>query len=236
MTASDPPVLAPNLVQVAGIRDAAEARMLERCGVRYLGFPLRLAVHQEDIREEAAARIIRGLAPPVFGVLITYLDDAAEIAALAAGLGARIVQIHGDIAETELAALRATAPRLLIVKSLVVGLHREEALNAMIARLSGHVDAFITDTYDPATGASGATGVVHDWAVSRRLVQASERPVILAGGLHAANVRRAILAVRPAGVDCHTGVEDDAGRKCPEKVKAFVAEAQAGFALATGGG
>jgi phosphoribosylanthranilate isomerase len=54
--------------------------------------------------------------------------------------------------------------------------------------------------------------------------------VILAGGLSAANVRRAIREVRPAGVDVHTGVEDADGRKCRDKVSAFVAEARAGFA------
>jgi phosphoribosylanthranilate isomerase len=55
--------------------------MLRRCGVRYLGFPLRLSVHREDLSENEAAAIIKSLAPPVFGVLITYLDRASEIAA-----------------------------------------------------------------------------------------------------------------------------------------------------------
>ena len=222
-------MLARNLIQICGIADADEARMLQACGVRYLGFPLRLAVHREDISEEDAATIIRGLEPPVLGVLITYLDSAREIAAFAASLGAPIVQIHGDIAVEELERLKATAPELLVIKSLVVGLHDEDTLSAMVRRLSPSVDGFITDTYDPATGASGATGRVHDWQISRRLVAMSDRPVILAGGLHPGNVRRAILEVRPGGVDCHTGVEDDAGRKSPEKVKAFIAEAEEGF-------
>jgi phosphoribosylanthranilate isomerase len=53
--------------------------------------------------------------------------------------------------------------------------------------------------------------------------------VILAGGLNPQNVRRAILQVRPAGVDAHTGVENAAGRKDPAKVEKFVFEARAGF-------
>jgi phosphoribosylanthranilate isomerase len=60
-------------------------------------------------------------------------------------------------------------------------------------------------------------------------VELSPRPVILAGGLTPANVREAIAAVRPAGVDVHTGVEDASGRKDLAKVLAFVAEARAGF-------
>jgi phosphoribosylanthranilate isomerase len=93
------------------------------------------------------------------------------------------------------------------------------------------VDAYITDTFDPETGASGATGKTHDWRVSRRVVGQSPRPVILAGGLTPANVRDAILAVRPAGVDAHTGLEDASGRKSGEKVKKFVGGAREAFRL-----
>ena len=67
-------MLEEDLIQIAGVIDAAEAQMLQQCGVRYLGFPLRLPVHREDLTEEEAAAIIKSLAPPVFGVLITYLD------------------------------------------------------------------------------------------------------------------------------------------------------------------
>ena len=74
-------MLEENLVQIAGVIDAAEAQMLQQCGVRYLGFPLRLPVHREDLTEEEAAAIIKNLAPPVFGVLITYLSEASKIAA-----------------------------------------------------------------------------------------------------------------------------------------------------------
>jgi phosphoribosylanthranilate isomerase len=106
----------------------------------------------------------------------------------------------------------------------------DKALEAMARELSPLVDAFITDTFDPKTGASGATGKTHDWRVSRRLVEAVDRPVILAGGLTPENVKRAILEVRPAGVDSHTGVEDSSGRKSRDKICKFLSEAQEAFA------
>ena len=107
-------------------------------------------------------------------------------------------------------------------------------LEAEVTAFAPHVDGFITDTFDPATGASGATGKTHDRAVSRRLVELSPRPVILAGGLTPENVGRAIRTVRPAGVDVHTGVEDRNGRKDPRRVRAFVAEAEEAFAALAG--
>jgi hypothetical protein len=60
--------------------------------------------------------------------------------------------------------------------------------------------------------------------VSRQLLELTVRPVILAGGMPTENVRRAILEVRPTGVDCHTGVEDSSGRKSREKVRKFPAK------------
>jgi phosphoribosylanthranilate isomerase len=224
-------MLEDNLIQIAGIIDAPEAQMLQQRGVHYLGFPLRLPVNREDLTESEAAMIIKGLAPPVFGVLITYLDEAKEIADFCHVLGARIVQLHGEIDRDELKRLKTRDPTLTVIKSLVVGMHDDKALETMLSELSPFVDAFITDTFDPKTGASGATGKTHDWRVSRRLVELSDRPIILAGGLTPENVQKAILEVRPAGVDSHTGVEDSAGRKSREKVQKFLSEADEAFKL-----
>src|SRR5262245_56080458 len=224
-------MLEENLIQVAGVIDTAEAEMLQQCGIRYLGFPLRLPVHREDLTDEKAAAIINSLAPPVFGVLITYLSKAGEIAAFCHGLGARIVQLHGDIDRDELKRLKILDPTLTVIKSLVIGIRDDKALEATTYTLSPFYDAFITDTSEHTTTASGATGKTHDWRVSRRLVELSDRPVILAGGLTPENVKGAILEVRPAGVDSHTGVEDSSGRKSHEKVRKFVSEANEAFAL-----
>ncbi|MFL5494293.1 MAG: phosphoribosylanthranilate isomerase [Gemmatimonadales bacterium] len=217
------------LIQVAGIRDRAEADLVQACGVRYLGFPLRLPVNREDLTEAEAAAIIRSLRPPARGVLITYLAEADAIADFCRALGATLVQLHGDISSGELARLRQLEPGLTIIKSLVVGLHPMPALERLVMELGPLVDGFLTDTYAPESGAAGATGRTHDWALSRRLVQLSPRPVMLAGGLTPANVRPAIAVVRPAGVDVHTGVEDASGRKDRAKLMAFVAEASAAF-------
>lgn len=211
--------------------------MLTAAGVDWLGFPLRLAVHAPDLSEDDAAAIVRTLRPPHAAVLITYLDRAAEVVELCRRLGVRRVQLHGPVPVAELAAIKARDPGLLVIKSLVVRAASPAdappalmALERELRAASPHVDAFITDTYDPATGASGATGKTHDWEVSRRLVALSPRPVLLAGGLVPGNVARAIHAVRPAGVDAHTGVEGPDGRKDPARVRAFVIAARAAFA------
>lgn len=219
-----------SLIQIAGVIDQTEAEMLIENGVDYLGFPLRLPVNQEDLSEEEAIDIIANFPPSVNAVLITYLDKAEEIAQFCRYLGANHVQLHGDISVEELSMLRCNYPELVVFKSLVTGKNSLEELRKTVSSLEPFVDAFITDTFDPETGASGATGKTHDWSISFELREFSAKPLILAGGLNPENVYDSIMAVKPAGVDCHTGVEAEDGRKDPEKVLKFVKEAKRAFA------
>jgi phosphoribosylanthranilate isomerase len=217
------------IVQIAGVADRAEAMMLVEAGVHQIGFPLGLPVHREDISAGEAAKIIRLLEPPASAVLITYLNRAEEILEISKKIGVRKVQLHGRISLAEIVRLKSIAPDLTVIKSLIVGSDNLAELEASVAGFSFHCDAFIIDTYDPATGACGATGKVHDWDISRRLRDISPKPVMLAGGLNPDNVCKAIAHVRPAGVDAHTGVEGSDGRKDAVLVRAFVREALAAF-------
>jgi phosphoribosylanthranilate isomerase len=219
-----------NMIQVAGISSLAEAEMIVACGATHIGFPLRLAYHQEDVSEFEAATIISRVAGRIKKVLITYLNQGDEIVALVQPLAVEVVQLHADIDIAQLKSLKATMPGLKIIKSLIVGMDTEQQLLRTVTKYSPYVDYFITDTFDPTTGATGATGKVHDWQISKRIVELSPRPVILAGGLNCANVRAAIVAVQPAGVDTHTGVERADGSKDRALVQQFVNEALAGFA------
>jgi phosphoribosylanthranilate isomerase len=218
------------IIQIAGVAAEAEAMMLVQAGVHQIGFPLGLPVHKEDISAEDAANIIRLLKPPASAVLITYLNRAEKILDLCKKIGVHKVQLHGRISLTEIVRLKSLASDLTVIKSLIVESNNLAELESSVGRFSFHCDAFITDTYDPATGACGATGKVHDWDISRRLVDISPKPVMLAGGLNSDNVRKAIARVRPAGVDAHTGVEGSDGRKDAVLVRAFVREALAAFA------
>jgi phosphoribosylanthranilate isomerase len=217
------------MIQIAGVADEAEAMMLVEAGVHQIGFPLGIPVHKEDISAEDAAEIIRLLKPPASAVLITYLNRAAEILDLSRKIGVRKVQLHGPISLTEVVRLKSLAPDLTVIKSLIVKSDNLAELQSSVGEFSFYCDAFIMDTYDPVTGARGATGKVHDWDISHRLVAISPKPVVLAGGINPYNVREAIARVRPAGVDAHTGVEGSDGRKDTTLVRAFVREALAAF-------
>jgi len=55
----------------------------------------------------------------------------------------------------------------------------------------------------------GGTGRTHDWSLSRRIRDAVDIPVFLAGGLNAGNVSRGIAQVSPYGVDVCSGLRVD---------------------------
>ncbi|MFH1755267.1 MAG: phosphoribosylanthranilate isomerase [Candidatus Latescibacterota bacterium] len=219
-----------NLIQIAGIKDQQEAELMLNCGVDRLGFPLRIASRQEDLSENEAARMIQALQLQDKAVLITYVNDAQSLATFSRRLDISIVQLHGNISLPELRQIKSEAPRLYVIKSLIVRGDNLASLTSDMTTFAPYIDEFIVDTFDPSTGACGATGKTHDWDMSRALVEMSPRPVILAGGLTARNVRRAIERVRPRGVDAHTGVEDSSGRKRRSLLEAFVSRAREGFA------
>jgi phosphoribosylanthranilate isomerase len=66
----------------------------------------------------------------------------------------------------------------------------------------------------------GGAGQLFDWSL---VPKGLPLPVVVAGGLTAANVGSAIRQLRPWGVDVSSGVEAAKGIKDAEKINAFVA-------------
>lgn len=208
-------------VQVAGVSSLEEATYLVEHGVDALGFTLRLpsGVH-DGLTEELARRIIAALPPFVGRVLITYIDNPGEAIDLCRFLGVDCLQLHGPFPEREIDRIRVALPHLKVLRAV----HVVDASAVDEARrLARRVDALILDTYDPQSGRHGATGKVHDWELSRQIVAAVQRPVILAGGLTSDNVRHAIATVHPWAVDVHTGVENADGTRSFARMRQFLA-------------
>ncbi len=112
---------------------------------------------------------------------------------------------------------------IAVIKEIPVGGpdSRAQAL-AAAQRYEHGADSLILDTFkDPRW--IGATGEVHDWSISRTIVQLVDCPCILAGGLADDNVEQALAAVEPWGVDSYTRTNLPDGRKDIEKVRALVA-------------
>ena len=214
-------------VKACGIPSWEEADAALACGATVLGFLVGLTHIADDGIGDAVARaIVRRMPTGAEAVLVTHLLDPERVAELATSVGARTVQVHGDMAVADLRRLRALAPRgARLLKAVhVTG---DDVLGHALS-YAAHADALVLDTR--TADRLGGTGRTHDWSISARIVDAvAPLPVYLAGGLRPENVAEAIARVRPAGVDVNSGVEDASGRKDRAKTRAFVDRARAGL-------
>lgn len=207
-------------VQIAGVSSLEEALYIADQGGDALGFTLRLpsGVHDE-LTETKAKGIVAALPPFVSAVVITYVDTPQAAIDLCRRVGADTLQLHGSFPDRQIDMIRAGLPHLKVIRAVhVTG---PEAIEHA-SRLQRRVDALILDTFDAPSGRGGATGLTHDWSISRQIVEAVRVPVILAGGLHPGNLAEAIAEVRPWGVDVHTGVEDADGSRNFSKIAEFI--------------
>jgi len=145
------------IIQIAGIQDLDEAEMLLSEGVDWLGFPFHLPIHEEDLTFLQAAEIV-ARTDPAACVLITYLDKAKAVLQATRDLRIGKVQLHGNVNRDELLRIKQEDPPLFVVKSIIIGKKSVAELEREVLDLQDVADAFLTDTFDPSTGASGGTG------------------------------------------------------------------------------
>ena len=121
-------------------------------------------------------------------------------------------------------ALRHGFPEIPIMRAIPV---IDEVSIEIAHSYRGVADFLLLDSYDPDTRQFGALGRAHDWSISRRIVDNVGIPVILAGGIGPENVAKAIIAVRPAGVDSKTKTDRaDGTGKDLARVREFVTAAR----------
>jgi phosphoribosylanthranilate isomerase len=72
----------------------------------------------------------------------------------------------------------------------------------------------------------GGTGRAHDWSISRRIREALDKPVFLAGGLRPENIAEAINTVQPLGLTSAADVRTN-GRLGEQEFRALFAQAAA---------
>src|SRR5207248_8712861 len=137
------------------------------------------------------AELVATVPPPVSCFLLTCATDAATIAAQVVRCGVDTVQLVDALPAGTHAELRALLPhrvRLVQVVHVVDDTSMDEAL-----AVAPNVDALLLDSGNPRLTVKelGGTGRVHDWALSRAIVERSPVPVFLAGGLRAENVGEA---------------------------------------------
>ncbi len=213
-------------VKICCIASIEEAALAVRHGAAALGLVGRMPSGPGPIADELIAEIAAWAPPAVATFLLTSETEPEAIIDHVRRCGTSTVQLVDAVAPQVYVALRRAAPQLKIVQVIHVS---GPSSIAEAKALAPHVDALLLDSGRPdaAVKELGGTGRVHDWALSRRIVEEASRPVFLAGGLRPENVAEARDMVRPFGVDLCTGVRTD-GRLDEARLKAFFGALAAG--------
>jgi phosphoribosylanthranilate isomerase len=192
-------------VKICCIKSPAEARLAIAHGASALGLVSSMPSGPGVIDETAIARIAAVVPPPIATFLLTSLHDAEEIIAQQRRCRSNSLQLCDYVELPVYARLRAALPGIALVQ--VIHVTGDESVDHA-QKVAEHVDALLLDSGNPALAVKelGGTGRVHDWSLSRRIRDAVPKPIFLAGGLRSTNVREAIAAVQPFGLDLCSGV------------------------------
>ena len=214
--------------KICCIRDEDELAQAVQAGAAAVGLVSAMPSGPGPIDDETIARLLRRVPPGVSSFLLTSETYPGALIEQWRRLPADTLQLVDHVEPDAYGRLRAALPGVRLVQ--VIHVDGPEALDRARSAAAGTggigADAILLDSGRPTAKVRelGGTGRVHDWSVSRAVVEAVGVPVFLAGGLHGGNVAEAVAAVGPYGVDVCTGVRTN-GRLDPGKLAAFVISA-----------
>ena len=200
--------LARTRVKICGIRDAAHALAAVRAGADAVGMVFH-AGSPRAVDARAAAAVADAIPAFVTGVGLFVNSTEAEVRSILAQVPLGLLQFHGD--ETPEFCDRFGIPW---IRAIRVGPGVD--LLEWAGRFS-RARGLLADAKVP--GEYGGTGTRFDLSLIPRPMPL---PIILSGGLNAANVGEAIRTVRPWAVDVSSGVESARGVKDVRLIEEFV--------------
>lgn len=221
-------------IQIYTMQTPDEARAVVALGVDHIGLTPADRGLPGEIDLATARAICAAVGNTAVRVALSVEEDLDAIVAMVRAVGPDVLHLcapAGSVPPAAVRTLRARLPGVAIMQAISVS--GPQAIDDALA-YQDVADFLILDTQAPDIPGIGASGVTHDWQISRAIVQRVRIPVILAGGLSPENVADAIRAVQPWGVDSltHTNRPLPGGgfTKDLERVRQFV-QAVRGAAL-----
>ena len=237
-------------VKICGVRREEDALLAASAGADAVGV-IQVEGTKRFVSLEQARRIFIALPPFVTKVAVVAFDALSEAEMLERvrafeRIGADCLQLHGNESIETVERLKAETSLKIIKKVGVPSLPQSSKVEKHLRELTREIlraarayervaDAILLDSVphkgkakgkgeggESQESVQGGTGVKHDWGISKSVVAALRKPVILAGGLNPENVSEAVREVRPFAVDVSSGVENASGWKDEAKVRKFI--------------
>ena len=199
------------VVKICGVTRPEDAEYAAAQGANAIGLNFWRG-SKRFVEDGQAREIMAAVPPPVLRIGVFVNAHPLVVTETLSDLGLDMVQLHGD----EKVGSWGDIPSKRLVRAI-----RVNDESSMREALAWDPALFIYDAHTPSFGGGG---VVAPWPI---IAAGARRPFLLAGGLDPDNVRAAIEAVRPDGVDVSSGVESELGIKDRHLVAAFCSAALA---------
>lgn len=193
-------------IKICGLTREADVDAAVAAGADAIGFVF-YAKSPRAVTPERARVLARRLPPFVTPVGLFVNASDAELQAGLAAVPHMLLQFHGD--ENPADCERVQRPYLRAAR-MAPGFDLLNFGQSFSSAQAILLDAFV-DGY-------GGGGKVFDWSL---IPQSVPFPVVLSGGLSAANVADGIARVRPWAVDVSSGVEVSKGIKSADLIHEF---------------
>lgn len=208
-------------VKICGVSDLAALDAALEAGADMVGFVF-FEPSPRHVDFATGERLGARVAGRARKVALTVDADDATLATIIETLNPDLLQLHGRETPERVSIVRSRFG-LPVIRALPIA--RAEDL-ASVAAFDAVADHLLFDARAPkGTDRPGGHGQPFDWRLLHGLK--TRRPWLLAGGIDSGNVAAALAATRAPGVDVSSGVEAAPGRKDPEKIRRFIADARA---------
>jgi phosphoribosylanthranilate isomerase len=216
------------LQKIYEITTPEEAMALARLGVDHIGVLVGDGTFPRELPVETARTILSAIPLPSRGSALCLSADLDLIAQIVFSISPSILHLGASttlLRPEHVAKLKKRFFPLTVQRSIPV---LDEGRMSIARSYDGIADILLLDSYIPGDAQIGALGVTHSWALDRAIVENVSIPVIIAGGLGPDNVRDAINAIHPAGVDSKTKTDksDGSHTKDLDKVRMFISLAK----------
>ena len=192
-------------IKICCISSLEEAFLAIKYGADAIGLVGKMPSGPGIISDKLIALISQEIPPPIATFLLTSERKASDIIAHHQKVQTNTIQIVDSLEVKEYDLIRQAIPAVKIVQ--VIHVLNEKQIDEAL-EIEPWVDAILLDSGNPNLKVKilGGTGNAHDWKLSRKIREAVKKPVFLAGGINAQNVKQAIEEVNPYGIDLCSSV------------------------------
>lgn len=206
-------------IKICCISSIEEAKFAINAGASSLGLVGHMPSDPGIISDELIAEIAAFTPKHIETFLLTSETSASKIIQHYLKVRTTTIQIVDALTQGSYLQIKEALPNVKIVQVLHV--LDENSIDVAI-KISNFVDLILLDSGNPnlATKELGGTGRIHNWKISKEIVNKVNIPVFLAGGLTHENAFQAIKEVNPYGLDLCSGVRTN-GLLDVDKLAAF---------------